>query len=683
MKNYKWTLSHSGSSDLELTHSPIGWDEKTLTLERNVTYNSVLRSYSLSLRFVREGMDYIAAKYNADGINALVTVTVENLDKSDYSYDSFYTGILNFNTYKKFRDYVEIEIIDSDRLSRFKARDEIKLNMNAVKDLDGNTISTISTNTFTIEGVKIMEQVYVPFVSETAATPNDTVDTIESDRLVEEITWNEVTRDYDNDSGASEKIKYLAEVTITWDFTFPAGGGTMDLYAEISENGSYQTIAYTQVNSLSATNETGTYTDSRETTITLPDAGYLGRMRLRIAGTGGTTGTVNLTSGALQIFRVTDPYANTSPALILTDEAIRKAIEIMTGDSAYRSDETGRTDSENYTYVSDGDLSLIAIASGANIRGFTQSRRPLLTSFKDIFKSLYAIKPIGFWYNHTTSRWELGEIADFYKTTETVDIGEVKDLVIKVNEEYYHNEVNFGPESEIEYENVNGNQTFAARSDYNNSVQRVKNAYNLLMPFRIDDYGIELIRKNHYLNYYSKDYDEDKDIWVIQGQRDGSDFITVQGYDNFITITVNDSSGQIYVYTADTRLNLDLSPKRCMLRHTSMLSIPLYRGSGNISFISSQYNFDLGLQKAAEASVIYESDDILNADLAEPLYYPEVYEFESDITTAEVKSLLADPHGYITFTYQGATYKGYIIKVDISPYKRNAKWTLIKYNDNR
>ena len=671
MKNYKFILGHAESTptSLTLTHSPAGWDKKGLSFVRNETYKSIMRSTTLSLRFVREGRDYIESAYNTSGINALITVTVQVLDKSDMTYDTYYTGILDLSSLVITDIYAECPIIDSDRLSKFKSRDEIEY-----------AIGTGYSKNFKIEGVEIKEQLYVTFISSTATTPNDTENAIENTQI-EEIPWESSTRDYNNTSDDTEDIDYKAECTINWNFTFPTGGGTMDMYAEISENGTYRTIAYKQVNSISASTESGSYTAYIEDSYTIPSGGYLGRIRLRIFGTTGTTGSVVLSDGDLYIFRVTPPLADSTIQAIMPDEAIQKLINIITDDTTFRSSLVGRTDSSNYTYPSDGELSMIGLANGAGIRGFSQSQRPFKTTFKDLFNALYSIRPIGFWYNQELSRWELNDIEDFYKDEEILNLGEVSELEITIDEIDYYNSIIAGYDSELEYESINGIQNFCTKSTYINDVERIDGEYDISTNYRTDDYGIELTRKMYYLNNYSVDVNADEDNFMIYGQRDGSNFQTVQGYDDFTVITGTETSGQNVVYSPATRLNLDLAPKRNLLRHKSLLGVPMYISEGDINFISSQFNFDLGLQKSGETSVIYESDDI--TDLGEPLYHAIRYVFNNPVSKEIIDQLLTDPHGYVTFTYKGTTYKGHIIEVSTEPYNRSGNWTLIKYNPNR
>jgi len=163
------------------------------------------------------------------------------------------------------------------------------------------------------------------------------------------------------------------------------------------------------------------------------------------------------------------------------------------------------------------------------------------------------------------------------------------------------------------------------------------------------------------------------------GQRDVSDYVTLQGYDNFTVITG--------VYTPSTRLNLDITPKRNLLRHLNQLSIPLFVAGGYTNFMKLQTDLDLATQKSGDP-LIFEQDDltyiVLRAtDLEEPLYYPEIYNFTSELSIDNILQLISDPHGYVEFDYLGVTYSGYILEVSSEPFNRRGNWTLLKRNPNR
>jgi hypothetical protein len=641
-------------------------------------------------------MDYIMGAYNSEGVNALVTITVTELNKSDFGYDSFYAGILEMGKLKKSRDWVEVPIIDNDVISRFKARDEMELSLPALQTIDGSTITEFTngfTKTVNIEGVNIVEMLSAEIISNVSidwTTEPPTGITI----LANEIGANETTLDYENQSGGNEIFNLYAEATIDYDLDFDlnefATSVTVDIYMSFDFNGVQKRIVEHQITVLEDGNETGSITSSiSEVDQILADGNFIEDLKIvttvTISGDIGKdadiTGSITIADGLYNLEKRKEAYPVTAAKLLFPDEAIQRALEQMTGAKPFRSDEVGRTDSENHTYAADGDLSLIALGNGANIRGFNQTEMPFVTTFKKLFHALNMFKPIGLWYSYSDERWELNEIKDFYKDSEILDIGKVKNLEISVDEQYYFNTIKIGYQEELDYEDINGNQNFAVLTNYSTGVKRIKGEKDLTSPYRYDDYGIELTRRESNKEKYGKSLDADSDNFMLYTQRNGGIFITVQGTDSFSVIRTK--AGGRYLYSSRTRLNLDLAPKRCMMRHISILGTVNYKDSSPIRFLNSQYNLDLGLKKSDEASVIYESDDITNTELEEPLFYPEIYNFEAPVTASILDQLFSDPHGYITFEYNNTEYKGFIVEVSTEPFSRRGNWTLIKYNDNR
>ena len=98
--------------------------------------------------------------------------------------------------------------------------------------------------------------------------------------------------------------------------------------------------------------------------------------------------------------------------------------------------------------------------------------------------------------------------------------------------------------------------------------------------------------------------------------------------------------------------------------------------------MKSQFELDLSTTKAAESAVA-ERDDLAYGDLAQPIYYPEIYNFTAELSIEIILQLLSDPHGYVDFDYLGVTYSGYILEVSSEPFNRRGNWTLIKRNPNR
>ena len=207
-----------------------------------------------------------------------------------------------------------------------------------------------------------------------------------------------------------------------------------------------------------------------------------------------------------------------------------------------------------------------------------------------------------------------------------------------------------------------------------NDGKMISNTLDLQSPYRGDDYGIELSRKSDYASTAGEDTRYDNEVFIIQGQRPSVSIYTAQGYDTF-----TDIEG---VYSPSTRLNLDISPKRNLLRHGNQLSIPAFISNSDVQFMQSQFENNLSTTKSGDPAVA-EREDISYSDLEEPLYYPELYNFTAKLTMEIILQLFSDPHGYVTFEYLGVKYSGFILEVSTEPFNKKGNWTLIKRNPNR
>jgi len=356
----------------------------------------------------------------------------------------------------------------------------------------------------------------------------------------------------------------------------------------------------------------------------------------------------------------------------LVHEFGAKILEIITGVAdPLNAPILGRTDSEPRVYGSDGDYGILGLANGYNLRGFPFADQPSKASFRDFFKSIDALFNLGFWYDGT--EFVIAEKETFYRDDSIITLGEVKDLEITIAKDKYFNKVLGGYAPFAPYEDVNGQQVPNVQAEYANDGQRVKGELDIRSPFRADDYGIELSRKEGYYATKGEDTKFDSDVFFINSQRD-SPYRTLQGYDNFDDID--------NIFTPETRLNLDLTPKRNLARHLNQLAVPVFLSGSDVQFISTQYNLPLETKKTSVPTVV-ETEGIDNGDLVEPLFYPEEYNFTAPLTGVIIQQLRTDPHGYVEFDADGVTYAGFILEVSTEPFMRKGNWTLIKRNPNR
>ena len=377
----------------------------------------------------------------------------------------------------------------------------------------------------------------------------------------------------------------------------------------------------------------------------------------------------------VQVYLVTPGRANTTIQTPMLHEMGARLLQILTGNAdALKSTVLGRTDSGPRTYASDGAYSLNTVANGRILRGNLIQNYPITTSFADYFRSLDALFNLGLWFDVANDEFVIEDKTEFYKNTKIIDLENVKDLQVKVSQEDYFNDISCGYAEELDYEEINGSQGFNVPAAYANEVRALDGTLEIKSIFRADDYGIELARKNGVDLLESEDSRYDDKNFIITGQRDTpSGFITLQGFDDFTVITG--------VYAPDTRLNLNITPKRNLLRNENRLNIPQFITNNDTQYAAKQFELALSTQKSGEPAAISEVEDVVYTE--EPLYYPEVYEFTAPLEFSTILQLHSDPHGYVEFTYEGNTYQGFILQVSSEPYNREGNWVLIKRNPNR
>jgi hypothetical protein len=108
----RYTLTDNLQAEtLVLTFHPDGWDDAGVKWVRNEKYFGLFRSFSIPLRFVKDGAEFIRRAFYTYGVNADVTILIERCD-NDWDYVTFYTGKLDFTQIKDEKVFVEINCID-------------------------------------------------------------------------------------------------------------------------------------------------------------------------------------------------------------------------------------------------------------------------------------------------------------------------------------------------------------------------------------------------------------------------------------------------------------------------------------------------------------------------------------------------------------------------------------------
>lgn len=146
-------------------------------------------------------------------------------------------------------------------------------------------------------------------------------------------------------------------------------------------------------------------------------------------------------------------------------------------------------------------------------------------------------------------------------------------------------------------------------------------------------------------------------------------------------------SGMVSLLTA---YNIRLTPARMLLAHIGVITACLQVILGFIRFIKGEGNTTLAIEKndvgcqedfsgvelAEDADFNWNEPDAANAV---PLWQPEIYKFEYPLTAAQLATLRANPHGYISvLDDHGNTLTGFILDAEYRLKTGVTKFELLK-----
>lgn len=669
MKEYKVTLTWNSTS-LVLGYNPAGIDKIGIVLQRHEVYHSVLRSYTLSLRFLNVthpvngdgGYNFIKNAYNTNGINAIVECEIKRRNPNTDDYDSFYTGILDFTPNQWTDDrglFWESALIDSSILQKFISRDENKIDITSSKTLDNITIAPATFNNINLTPVDIIVktlakcthnyylgvptdywQDYKWYLHDPTFTLNQCTNTeitgtdimyINNDADTKSVSFNidiiyrisvncEATgngnvvvtctlRQYDSDD-------HLLSTNYVTLFTHPTTSG---LNFFIEEGSSSLTV-----NDLSV--ESGGYlvVEFREVSNLISGSGYLS---IQDYGAKGYT---------VYVKEKTFGVATTTAKSIFPMAAFAKSIEIITNESDFF---------DSSIMDTGGELEHDAILNGYQIRKYPTPKVNL--TFRELFKTFDNIYNLGLWFNPIENKFIIENKDFFYQDTLLFDLGEVSKFKrIALNKAYFSKIIG-GFNNEGDYEKVQGALEFAVKREYS-TISTVKEELNIEVPYRLDSVKIEELRNLLYLDHASEDNDADNNIFIVK--TNGTDpILPTVGSPEYLGMDV------FYSY-----YNTMLSPRQNFLRWANIIKNCHYKNTSDFKAQETLKQYEL------EIDGIDENSDIAMSELGTSLFIPELHSIESFLTRENLAILLANPHGYFRYSYNGEKFEGYIEKAELS-----------------
>tara|TARA_R110000803_G_scaffold58609_1_gene116810 strand:+ start:147 stop:2498 length:2352 start_codon:yes stop_codon:yes gene_type:complete len=769
---YKLTQNPTGQ---QIVEEPSGFRNDDNEFIRDKSFHGIFPQMTNNLTFYNQGGLYITAIYNDFGINADLILTKEERNPKTDIWELVYTGFLDFSTYSRKDEGVSIKFVSSGLLRVIKARESEKIELDRLDTLKGNEIPYLEPSQVALGGRNIQlnslletekELAYTttPISSspglrmlsmrfQTKSTRTATIGypmtvTYVSDISVNQFVGGNLSQTTTPTEGRQQAMFYAVsekdttlQLKIKYNFNIFKGntylGGqsdikdlsnaSMHLRLTVYENGTDYDFKEVVIDNLTPNLISGS-----NFTTALQSGDFEYDLQLlkgesaslefyaRATRWGDFIGSIGLTygnlrasfqnmTGSIEIIRDSQ-YEPSLSKIHFPFNVANRFLKLFTEqDDLLVSNVLGKIEDG---YEEDGEASLIAMAHGFWIRGFSKDDgaeitdenryKSMTTSFKDFyqsyfdvwnlgagiekvgFKETFRIEKLGYFYNRNILI-RLGQVVD--GTFEYVQVNNVKRTL---NKKSFISGLDIGYTQGGDYEEAIGLDEYNTRTTLTTIIDKVKSSFKAVSGYRADSYGAEFARRKPYVTFPTEDTKYDNSIWIFDLIRNVNSAVFNQRLwqDDF-------SEEPTGVFSPATAQNLRLSPFNILLRHgwfigTGLVKYPLDFIRYGSSVANSALTTKLKIEDYPQYGGVAHSENgnIQNSDLETARMDGEIIEFEFNVDydllqkiqgkTVILGKEVQNFYGLVAFMNEnGEIEEGYLEKISPSGV---GKWTLNKFN---
>lgn len=712
-----------------LDYTPDGWMTKSIQFSRNNVFKALFRQFTTPLKFVKDGAKILRHLFYNSGIEAAAYLVILKLDPVTFTHKLYYKGEVDFSTIKDNLNFVEVSLLEAGLVKLLKA------NENTLYEFDINGNETVQTN---MDGLELLNAYH--FI-----IPNIGVDLDSGTGESFVVPVGFVNKEGDNYgvAGLSSTLQrdYAATVDSPFFETQFGFGITVNgsLIVSPNRNGSMQVsfvvlVAGAVVQTIYIANEAAAiggqlYTYTINQPITLPDGASV-----KVRGELSTpSGDARMYFGETKLdISFTYKYRSTYVPGLTAFDLFRKIVQKIAGTS--------------YSTVSSLLLSRpdIVITSGDGIRNLPGAK--IKTSLSQFFKAMDCLLHAGMEVNGLNAVLEERTFF-YDKATQILNLGAVASCTLLADSEDLFNTIKIGYASkDSKFDSINGKYEFNTTHQYTTPITRVPKSLELVNPYRADMFGIEVVRINLDAKTTS-DNSADNEVFLLNVENDlaecdidfsgSSSFkapasiplqvgkqYTITGtlYNNGVYTILSSTPVAVFIgdptneYTVaevttleplghgfisgnfkkllrktydtitgllypNSAFNIEFSPKRCLFAHGSFIRSIMHRlEAKQIVFQTTDKNPEL---LTIEAGVIRkEKGNVTIGDLPEPYFQPYIFSVQTS-TPFNFAELISNTKGYLSFEWNGNTYKGFLLAGEIQPAtQENKEFRLLSHPDN-
>ena len=754
----RYKLNHNPTGQ-QTVQEPKGFRDDDNEYVRDKSFHGIFPQMTNNLTFYNDGGYFIENIYSQYGINAEIILTKEERNPKTDVWEQSYTGFLDLSTYSKENEGVSIKFVSSGLLRVIKARQNEKIELDRLDTLNGDTIPYLEPSEVALDGRDILlkslletqeidsstDNFSMRFQTKNSRTASLAVPMAEiysSD--VKIAAPNEFSFTSTPDIGRVESLFYLPNdrdkilninIKCEFDIVQPSSIDISDissdanlrLYLVIFENGeSYNVkdriplsgnIIYR--NGLRLTRVDASYVNSSFELLTgesLSLQWYGGA-----SSWGSFVGPVGISYGYIRprfdniissINIIEDSeFDGTKSKVHFPFEVASRFLKLFTNqDDILVSNVLGKTENG---YSEDGEASLIAMAHGFWIRGFSKDDdveineenryKSMTTNFKEFYESYFDVWSLGAGIEKVGFKeiFRIEKLDYFYNKNVLIRLGKVVDgrfeyvqvsnVKRSLNKDEFISGIEIGYDKGGDYEEAVGLDEYNTKTTFTTVIDKIEQKYKATSKYRADSYGAEFARRKSYFRFPTEDTKYDNSIWLFDLIRNPLSVIFKQRLwqDDF-------SEEPTGVFSPDTAQNLRLSPFNILLRHgwrigSGLVKYPLNFIRYGSSIANSSLTTKLKLADYPQyGGVAYsENGNILNKDLEQARTDGEVIEFDYYVDydllqkvqgkTVILGKEIQNFYGLISFKNEnGDIEEGYLDK--LSP-NGVGKWTIKRFNN--
>jgi hypothetical protein len=657
----KYTLI-IGDNEYILPNAPSGWEEGLLKWTKSEKYFGMLRSYSVPMLFHLDGAFLLRREFYTKGIGAKAVIKIDQLSRSTWNYALLYEGDIDFSTFKDRYKEVEVSIMESGISEMVKAYENVQY------DIRLDETNSIEVN---VPGIGLVEKAISIFGIRNFAVNADfynvaTIDIITNELNSQYVTIKSVDRILNIiPANLIDSEDWFARADQDTNVSF---SGLLEGNTELrrADETAYIEIR-NQANQLRATIATFVGVGLIPFNITFDEKFSVveGERLFFIVRKTGLNGTlfsfVRLLEGEITVTNsLVTP--TTSTRAMRPFDLYKELLKRMNNNTAV----------EAKSYILEEQWNQLVITSGDAIRQLPL--QIIKTSFLEFYNSMNALLSVGFGIENGVAVLE-SKAYWMQAGLRTANIGIVKSLTLEVASNFIHNTIKVGYENN-DYEVDYGREEVNSEQNWSTPITRIQKNLDLVSPYRADQFGIESVRTlPAEANVNEQDNKSDNDTFMIkiQAEPNVDGLYEIEGAEHYRPV-----DGIQGVSVRQSYYNLDLTPKKNMIRHGAFLRSMLHRYDGKyIRFESAEKNANL-VTIDLDNTRIAESEWLNISSLEDRIFLPYIVTVEAKLPYNIAQLLLAFPNGVVKFTYENEEYEGFILEVTVNPPRNSSQeWKLI------